>query len=56
MSFPTVSVLALETDNCVRRRLNSGTSRRDFLSNVAAKVEDGEISREEMTAHSSTLV
>lgn len=38
------------------RRLENNVGRRDFLTNVADKVKTGEVSHEEMAAHSSTLV
>ncbi len=37
-------------------RLASKSSRKDFLTNLVEKVENGEIDREEMTAHASTLM
>ncbi|MCJ1269464.1 Cytochrome P450 monooxygenase orf9 [Lobaria immixta] len=40
----------------VASRLESKTSRKDFMTNLAAKVADGEVSKEEMTAHASTLI
>lgn len=38
------------------RRLNNESSRNDILSNVVGKVKSGEVSKEELTAHASTLV
>ena len=32
------------------------SARKDFLSELISKVEDGEVDKEEMTAHVSTLV
>lgn len=40
----------------VRRRLEMDLEQKDFLSNVAAKVKNGEVPEEEMAAHSSTFV
>ncbi|KAL8708612.1 MAG: hypothetical protein Q9220_006548 [cf. Caloplaca sp. 1 TL-2023] len=37
-------------------RLSHKTDRKDFLSNIIDKVEAGEVSHEELTAHTSTLV
>lgn len=37
-------------------RLENKLTRKDFLTNVVDKVNSGEISREEMTAHASSLV
>lgn len=39
----------------ISRRLANKTSRKDFLTNIVGKVEAGEVSREELTAHASTL-
>lgn len=39
-----------------RRRLAVDSGRKDFLTNFVAKVQAGELDREELTAHSSTLV
>ncbi|KAF2249404.1 cytochrome P450 [Trematosphaeria pertusa] len=39
----------------VERRLNSQSLRKDFLTHLVQKVRDGEVQREEMTAHVSTL-
>ncbi|KAI0391819.1 cytochrome P450 [Xylariaceae sp. FL0594] len=33
-----------------------GGGRKDFMSNLVAKVESGQVDREEMTAHASTLI
>lgn len=38
------------------RRLNSISTRQDFFTNIAGKVKSGEIDKEEMTAHASTLM
>ncbi|KAL8692049.1 MAG: hypothetical protein Q9218_002835 [Villophora microphyllina] len=38
------------------RRLNSKIRRKDFMSTLVEKVENGELEKEEMTAHASTLV
>lgn len=38
------------------RRLENKLERKDFLTNIAEKVKNEEISREEMAAHSSTFV
>ncbi|KAH8660703.1 cytochrome P450 monooxygenase [Tricladium varicosporioides] len=40
----------------VARRLKNKTSRKDFMTNLVEKVEFGEVSKEEMTAHASTLI
>lgn len=32
------------------------SARKDFLTNLVSKVENGEVDKEEMTAHVSTLV
>ncbi|KAH6674968.1 benzoate 4-monooxygenase cytochrome P450 [Halenospora varia] len=40
----------------VARRLGNKTSRKDFMTNLVEKVEIGEVSKEEMTAHASTLI
>ncbi|KAL8893363.1 MAG: hypothetical protein Q9192_005343 [Flavoplaca navasiana] len=40
----------------VAHRLESESSRKDFLTNLVGKVKSGEIPLEEMTAHVSTLV
>ncbi|KAL4916488.1 cytochrome P450 [Aspergillus aurantiobrunneus] len=40
----------------VEERLNSTSSRQDFFTNLAGKVKSGEIDKEEMTAHASTLI
>ncbi|KAJ5961382.1 benzoate 4-monooxygenase cytochrome P450, partial [Penicillium vulpinum] len=40
----------------VDRRLASQSSRKDFLTHLVGKVESGEIGKEELTAHSSTLI
>lgn len=38
------------------RRLENNVGRRDFLTSVVDKVKSGEVSHEEMAAHSSTFV
>ena len=38
------------------RRLDSSKGRKDFLTNVSSKVHNGEVTKEEMAAHSSTFV
>ncbi|CAD6584580.1 MAG: hypothetical protein ASARMPREDX12_001698 [Alectoria sarmentosa] len=40
----------------VKHRLESQSPRRDFLTNIVGFVKSGEVSQEEMTAHSSTLI
>ncbi|KAH8807828.1 benzoate 4-monooxygenase cytochrome P450 [Xylogone sp. PMI_703] len=40
----------------VARRLANKSSRKDFLTNLVEKVDNGEVSKEEMTAHASTLI
>ncbi|KAJ5788986.1 uncharacterized protein N7518_005997 [Penicillium psychrosexuale] len=40
----------------VARRLESQSSRKDLLTNLVEKVENGEVGKEEMTAHASTLM
>ncbi|KAI1483691.1 cytochrome P450 [Daldinia eschscholtzii] len=40
----------------VKRRLEAETPRQDFLTHIASKVRNGEVSQEEMTAHASTLI
>ncbi|KAJ3568839.1 hypothetical protein NPX13_g6283 [Xylaria arbuscula] len=40
----------------VQRRLESTSSRQDFLTNVVEKVKSGDVPLEEMAAHSSTLI
>ncbi|KAL8826318.1 MAG: hypothetical protein Q9191_003869 [Dirinaria sp. TL-2023a] len=44
------------TRNKVADRIASKSPRHDFMSNLISKVEVGEIEREEMTAHASTLI
>ncbi|KAL8737125.1 MAG: hypothetical protein Q9181_001996 [Wetmoreana brouardii] len=57
--FP--STMAVQNKNSqysrkqVDMRLNSRVSRKDFMSMLVEKVENGELEREEMTAHASTL-
>ncbi|KAJ5735335.1 uncharacterized protein N7483_000460 [Penicillium malachiteum] len=38
------------------RRLSSTSSRQDFFTDLAEKVKSGQIDKEEMTAHASTLI
>lgn len=38
------------------RRLSRTSARQDFFTNIAGKVKSGEIDKEEMTAHASTLM
>jgi len=38
------------------RRLQSTCDRQDFMTNLVGKVKAGEVSEEELNAHSSTLV
>lgn len=38
------------------RRLGTRSPRNDFLSALVEKVESGQVDKEEMTAHVSTLV
>ncbi|KAK5631624.1 hypothetical protein RRF57_007338 [Xylaria bambusicola] len=40
----------------VQKRLNAENTRHDFLTNMVSKVKSGEVSREELTAHASTLI
>ncbi|MCJ1426416.1 hypothetical protein MMC29_004319 [Sticta canariensis] len=40
----------------VASRLDSKTSRKDFMTNLVGKIATGEVSREEMTAHASSLI
>lgn len=40
----------------IARRLASKSNRKDFLTTLVKKVEEGEVSEEELTAHASTLV
>lgn len=40
----------------VKRRLGTKTDRHDFLTNLVAKVQSGDVPEEEMTAHASTLM
>ncbi|CAG8976723.1 hypothetical protein HYALB_00012521 [Hymenoscyphus albidus] len=39
----------------VEKRLGSKTARKDFLTNLVEKVRNGEVEKEEMSAHVSTL-
>ncbi|CAG8952058.1 hypothetical protein HYFRA_00000794 [Hymenoscyphus fraxineus] len=41
---------------CENRRLERKSPRKDFFTSFVEKVESGEVSQEELTAHSSTLV
>jgi hypothetical protein len=38
------------------RRLESTSDRKDFMTNLVGKVKAGEVSEEELNAHTSTLV
>ena len=38
------------------RRLATRSARNDFLSTLVEKVDNGQVDKEEMTAHASTLV
>ncbi|TRX98016.1 hypothetical protein FHL15_001226 [Xylaria flabelliformis] len=40
----------------VQRRLDTQNARYDFFTTLASKVKSGEVPREEMTAHASTLI
>ncbi|KAI0454857.1 cytochrome protein [Xylaria acuta] len=40
----------------VQKRLDAENTRHDFLTNMVSKVKSGVVSREEMTAHASTLI
>jgi hypothetical protein len=40
----------------VFRRLQNDNGRKDFLTNLVGKVKAEEVSQEEMSAHTSTLV
>ncbi|EAA63249.1 hypothetical protein AN3281.2 [Aspergillus nidulans FGSC A4] len=44
------------TRNKVAQRIRSSSPRKDFMANLIGKVESNEMSREELTAHASTLV
>ncbi|KAE8344880.1 cytochrome P450 [Aspergillus arachidicola] len=52
-----VSVVETENGyaNSYQRRLSSKTGQRDFLTTLTEKVRTGEVGKEEMTAHVSTL-
>ena len=52
-SFSLCESMAYKTSN---RRLNHESSRTDILTNIVDKVKTGEVSKEELTAHASTLV
>ncbi|KAK3324443.1 putative cytochrome P450 [Cercophora scortea] len=60
MIFPFMSSIKNKhtgyTREKVERRLQSKGMRKDFMSNLTSKLESGEIEKEEMTAHASTLV
>ncbi|KAF2796776.1 putative cytochrome P450 [Melanomma pulvis-pyrius CBS 109.77] len=57
---PLVNIVQKEhiqfTREKVRRRLESKSPRKDFVTNLVSKVDSGEISIEELSAHSSTLI
>lgn len=44
------------TRDKVAERMTNKNGRKDFMSNLITKVETGEVDREEMTAHASTLI
>ncbi|KAI0390650.1 cytochrome P450 [Xylariaceae sp. FL0594] len=44
------------TRDKVQKRLSNKTDHKDFMTSLVSKVESGEIHKEEMTAHASTLV
>lgn len=44
------------TRNKVSQRMTNNNGRKDFMSNLISKVESGQVDREEMTAHASTLI
>ncbi|KAI0401942.1 cytochrome P450 [Xylaria palmicola] len=44
------------TRDAVTRRLEKETTRKDFMSDIARKVHSGDVDKEEMIAHASTLV
>lgn len=44
------------TRDKVAERMTDDNGRKDFMSNLVSKVESGEVDREEMTAHASTLI
>ncbi|CDM31323.1 hypothetical protein DTO013E5_30 [Penicillium roqueforti] len=44
------------TRDKVAERMTNKNLRKDFMSNLISKVESGEVDREEMTAHASTLI
>lgn len=52
-----MSELEREDDqsNCYHRRLSSRAGKKDFLTSLVEKVRNGEVDKEEMTAHVSTL-
>ncbi|KAK4210842.1 cytochrome protein [Rhypophila decipiens] len=58
--FPYISAVSKTHTNYTRakveRRLATKSGRKDLMSNLLSKVESGEIDKEEMTAHASTLV
>ena len=44
------------TRDKVEKRLSAESPRKDFLTNLIGKVRSGEVDKEELTAHTSTLV
>ncbi|KAI0407184.1 putative cytochrome P450 [Xylaria palmicola] len=60
MLFPFMSSIKNKhtgyTRKKVESRLSSKEARRDIMTNLVSKVETGEIEKEEMTAHASTLI
>lgn len=40
----------------VAKRLSASEPRQDFLTHIIGKVQSGQVSQEEMTAHASTLM
>ncbi|KAI0870729.1 cytochrome P450 [Hypoxylon argillaceum] len=44
------------TRDKVAERMANKNSRKDFMSHLVSKVESGQVDREEMTAHASTLI
>ncbi|GME44582.1 putative cytochrome P450 [Neofusicoccum parvum] len=58
--FPSTMVVKNKNSqysrDLVARRLERKSPRKDFLSTLIAKCESGELDKEELTAHSSTLV
>ena len=49
-------VVAFSCPLTLARRLDTQSARKDFLTTLVKKVEQGEVEKEEMTAHVSTLV